>query len=301
MKKIYSILRQLTKVNQLTELYSSRLNPFVICYHQIEEHEIHEHITYLRKHFTIKKLVDINRDSYGCCAITVDDCIREDFIKSANIAEIKACPITYYLPTYYSANNLSIWPIKIKWAMKLKGKKNWRNEFSKLCQDWMQSGIQTNQLEGKADSIILHEYDLDVKKIPDSLRVISPEDIVNYKSNNYIFFESHSVTHPFLNLCTESEVKKELNESKTFIEHLTQKEVTSFCYPYGSRKIIGNNAPVLATKTYKNATTLVSGVITDNDLFNIPRIGIYPGDSVHELSTKIYHYQNLSLIGLTRT
>lgn len=299
MKKLYSNIRQLTLANRLTELFASRLNPFVICYHQIEENEMLQHVIYLQRHFKIKKLSDLTRESYGSCAITVDDCIREDFTKSLNIAEKKSCPITFYLPTYYSSNNLSIWPVKIKWAMSIKDNKNWRNEFNKLCIDWMNSGNQTSQLEIKADSILSQKYNLDIKNIPDRLRVVSPEDIIKCRSNEFVSIESHSVNHPFFYLCTDSEIEDELNNSKIYIESLTEKEVTSFCYPYGSKKIIGVNAPIQTSNIYNNATTLIPGVLSDNNLHYIPRIGIYPGDSINQLATKIYHYQNLRLFGLS--
>jgi len=296
MKELYATFRQITGLNRFTESFAKRLSPFVLCYHQAVEREMASHIRYLQRHFNIKNINELHAEDCGCCAITVDDCIREDFHQAAQIAESLACPITFYLPTRYSENNAAMWPTKWKWSMQQAGNPKWRIAFEHLCARLMHSGNQTHELELETDAALAAKG-FDTAKMPDALRVISPEEVRAFRGSRFVCFESHSVTHPFLNLCTEAEIQRELLESKQFIENLTEREVNSFCYPYGSKKIIGDTAPLLAANCYQNATTLIPGIFTNSDLFQINRIGIYPGDSVKHLATKVFHYQNLAWIG----
>ena len=48
-------------------------------------------------------------------------------------------------------------------------------------------------------------------------------------------FVSHSETHPFLSRLSDSELEKELRDSKQTIEKLTGKPVNTLIYPYGDR------------------------------------------------------------------
>ena len=48
-----------------------------------------------------------------------------------------------------------------------------------------------------------------------------------------VCFGSHSMSHPVLNGSTDSELARELSESRNLIEAMTGREVGIFCYPYG--------------------------------------------------------------------
>ena len=78
-------------------------------------------------------------------------------------------------------------------------------------------------------------------------------------------------------------------ESRKIIESHTNKKVHSFCYPYGSKESIGNIAPKLAAKYFSSAVTLVHGRLEKNNLFYLPRIGLYKEDlrSLARLKTLI--------------
>ncbi len=295
MKALYNNLRHFSGLNRLTGLFSKRLHPFVLCYHQVDRDEMQSHIQYLQQHFTIKKIADLQASDKGCCAITLDDCIREDFHAAAQLAETMAFPITFYIPTGYAANNVSIWPIKLKWMLQQTMPDNWRPAFDSLCLRLIGTGQQTNVLEKNADELLL-EAGFRVDAIPDALRVIGPEEMQHYQSSKYVSWGSHSVHHPFLYLCADEEIKIELADSKCFIEDVTGQEVHSFCYPYGSKNIIGERAPIITANFYRNATTLVSGIYSAENPYRIPRVGVYPGESVAYITTKVYHFQNLQLI-----
>lgn len=44
---------------------------------------------------------------------------------------------------------------------------------------------------------------------------------------------SHTVNHPFLSQCSPEQLRKELRESKSLLEHTLQTPIEFLCYPYG--------------------------------------------------------------------
>jgi|SRR3989344_4988036 len=61
--------------------------------------------------------------------------------------------------------------------------------------------------------------------------LLSDKDIINL--SKYFEIGAHTFTHPDLTeICTD-EARKEISESKNYLEKLTGKKIRSFCYPKG--------------------------------------------------------------------
>lgn len=311
LKTIYHTARQLSGLNRLSALFTKGFPPFVLCYHQIESAEMQAHLAYLKKHFILKNINDLRLEDKGCCAITMDDCIREDFQKASRIAQQMEVPVTFYLPTGYAMQHSSMWPIKMKYlisqidtlrltnqeAVQTRHPAQKRAVFNHITAAWMQAGIQTTELEQQADDCC-KAHEIDIQAIPDALRVISMEEVGQFNHDPFVSFGSHTANHPFFYLSTPEAIETEMTSSKQLLESVTGQEILSFCYPYGSNKIIGNIAPGIAGRIFQNATTLEPGIFNTGSYHQIPRIGIYPGDKTGHLATKIYHYQNRVSFGI---
>ncbi len=118
---------------------------------------------------------------------------------------------------------------------------------------------------------------------------ISWTEVEELSKNKLISFQSHGVTHSAVSSLNEEEIEFEMIKSKKIIESHTNKKVHSFCYPYGSKKSIGNIAPKIAAKHFISAVTLIHGRLQNKDLFYLPRIGLYKEDlrSLARLKTLI--------------
>jgi peptidoglycan/xylan/chitin deacetylase (PgdA/CDA1 family) len=86
---------------------------------------------------------------------------------------------------------------------------------------------------------------------------------------------AHSMTHPHLPRISKDDVRRELTESKQWVERITGKPCTMFCYPYG------DESPEIRSMTrdagYKGARGTRSLEFSANDLFDLPvSTQIYP-------------------------
>ncbi|HSX09011.1 MAG TPA: polysaccharide deacetylase family protein [Candidatus Saccharimonadales bacterium] len=80
---------------------------------------------------------------------------------------------------------------------------------------------------------------------------------------------AHTMTHPHLSRISMNEAEKEISESKIYLEKITGKKITAFCYPYGSYnknvvKLVKKNNFLLARTVTEYSTNLTS------DKFTVP-------------------------------
>jgi peptidoglycan/xylan/chitin deacetylase (PgdA/CDA1 family) len=76
-------------------------------------------------------------------------------------------------------------------------------------------------------------------------------------AGNGITFGCHTMNHPDMSRLTDGEIEKEINDSRTVIERVTQKKCDFFAYPFGdewtfserTRSILDNNGFEAAVTT----------------------------------------------------
>ena len=77
---------------------------------------------------------------------------------------------------------------------------------------------------------------------------------------------SHGVSHTLLSRLSENEQRKELYDSKTFLESSIGKSIKSFCYPYGGKKSYNSiTLKLLKELNYLNAISVDKLDIEKND------------------------------------
>ncbi len=87
---------------------------------------------------------------------------------------------------------------------------------------------------------------------------------------------SHGLSHNLLSRLDSESQKKEIAISKSFLESIIEKKITSFCYPFGTKdSYSGETIKLLKRYNYDNAVSVEYRDINLNDLINkkfeIPR------------------------------
>jgi peptidoglycan/xylan/chitin deacetylase (PgdA/CDA1 family) len=97
------------------------------------------------------------------------------------------------------------------------------------------------------------------------------KDDINEWLNNGMQIGSHTQNHVDLTKLDGLELKKEIENSKKFLEETFATPVKDFCYPFGK---VNSNAYLEVKKIYNNAyTTNRSRYLLDkHDPFLIPRV-----------------------------
>lgn len=110
-------------------------------------------------------------------------------------------------------------------------------------------------------------------------------DMVKEMMNYGIEFGAHTLSHPRLSQIPLEDARYEIVESKRQLEKLYQRPFTVFAYPYGDlnedvKKIVVDAGFTLAFATDSGSVCL------DHDLYQIRRIAIFPGNSLHTFKRK---------------
>jgi len=89
-------------------------------------------------------------------------------------------------------------------------------------------------------------------------------------------FQSHTVLHPILSMCSDDRSRTEIAESKTALEQRYGLDVFALAYPNGTAADFGKREPSLATVAgYRCAVTTIPGLNDGRtDLFRLRRIVI---------------------------
>jgi peptidoglycan/xylan/chitin deacetylase (PgdA/CDA1 family) len=108
---------------------------------------------------------------------------------------------------------------------------------------------------------------------------LTKEQIKEIDHSQLVEIGSHTVSHPQLSRLSPVEQLKELKESKADLERLLKKDIVSICYPYGSYNL---QTEIIAKKVgYKYGLTYNrQSSIKTNDIYEINRIGVWPGMDV---------------------
>ena len=94
-------------------------------------------------------------------------------------------------------------------------------------------------------------------------RSLTRNELRNLAAHKLIEIGSHTQTHPVLSERACAQLKREITQSKEDLQYLSGKTVTSFCYPFGSRKDIGQIAPkIVHDSAYEVAVGTFGQLVT---------------------------------------
>lgn len=105
---------------------------------------------------------------------------------------------------------------------------------------------------------------------------ISQKRVKDLSQHQEISFQAHSVSHPFFSLISPRQIREEMETSRREVQEMTGSPVQHFCYPYGTPKAIGSQAPQIARSLFWSATTVVRGRCRPGtDPAMLPRIALF--------------------------
>lgn len=123
-----------------------------------------------------------------------------------------------------------------------------------------------------------------VDRLADFYSGMAPEQIAQLASVPFFEIGAHTVTHPFLSRCDAVESLRELKENKQWLEDITERPCIRLAYPSGDYdgRILAQCQECGFAEAFAVAPTLNKFAQLE-----IPRIGLYPGDSLDDLGFKV--------------
>ena len=108
-------------------------------------------------------------------------------------------------------------------------------------------------------------------------RTLTTDELVLLQEDALIDIGAHTVTHPSLAALSPEEQQTEIQESKRFLEQVSQRPVTSFAFPHGSTtpetiEILQQGGFVSACCSHADA------VWRGTDCYQLPRLGVRDWD-----------------------
>jgi peptidoglycan/xylan/chitin deacetylase (PgdA/CDA1 family) len=111
------------------------------------------------------------------------------------------------------------------------------------------------------------------RTIRDSHRCLSPDEVDRLGAGNVVEIGAHTVSHPMLSGLSAAKQEMEIGDSKTQLEAIIKRPVTSFAYPYGS---LDDYTPetkrLVRAAGFASACSNVPGPVTRwSDRYQLPR------------------------------
>jgi len=247
--------------------------------------------------------------SFGSFAITVDDGVGYNVRALAQLFLARAWPATFYLPTQYLDTGE---PMAFQWWRRLKPLlpprklklKSGVLDLSRpgavealsrsMEQRWRRERPETYlPLISELADIVAQEIGVTRVKLR-APGPISWSEVAELSRNDLIRFESHGVSHAAMSALTEEEIVFEMGRSQRLIEEHTGRPCRHLCYPFGSRTSIGHLSPRIASRFYDSAVTMELGATHDADPWLLPRIPLYPENSLLFARMKILLTRGMS-------
>ena len=121
---------------------------------------------------------------------------------------------------------------------------------------------------------------------PDSRQFLSPSELRELASLPNVTIGAHGLTHVALTTCDERGLKNELFSSKSFLEDVIGKPVSTMAYPYGAVNRRVRDAVELAGYTLGGSSYMGTNHIEDDPLL-LSRTSILGIDSTRVFKQKI--------------
>jgi hypothetical protein len=112
-------------------------------------------------------------------------------------------------------------------------------------------------------------------------------EVAQLSRDDLICFESHSVSHTAMSALEEEDLIFEMQHSQQVLQEHTGRPCRHLCYPFGTPASIGTLAPAVARRFYDSAVTMSLGSVEHADLWRLPRVPLYPSNSLFLARLKV--------------
>src|SRR5260370_27347258 len=111
-------------------------------------------------------------------------------------------------------------------------------------------------------------------------RSVTWREVADISRNDLIRFESHGVSQAAMSTFTEEELIFEMKHSRDLVTEHPGRPCRHLAYPFGSRQSIGARAAARAERFYDSAVTMNLGHVDHANPWLLPRIPLYPKNSI---------------------
>jgi peptidoglycan/xylan/chitin deacetylase (PgdA/CDA1 family) len=183
--------------------------------------------------------------------ITIDDGYRNNFDIAYPLLKKYKIPATIFLTTGFIDKKTALWTDTLCYllltAHDLYSKLLWHDQTIELnlinqkerfrslekLNRILKSMPQENVINFMTELKNILKVELNFDTMPEIMRPLDWEQIIEMNGSRYVSFGSHTVSHPILSKCSEKVQQQELVESKCRIEKVLKKPCRFFAYPNG--------------------------------------------------------------------
>jgi peptidoglycan/xylan/chitin deacetylase (PgdA/CDA1 family) len=267
----------------------------VLCYHRIGTNGIplfselppamfEAQMRHVRRRYRVLSLDDLCEEmehpsrKRDAVAVTFDDGYRDLHTHALPVLRRYQIPATIFLPVASIETGQVPWYDRIFLALKVFPKDELKVDLGRA------RSFQLFSLRARLEAATeIIQY---LRTLPDDRRreycaaleeqVTLPQDDLKDRMLTWdqiramgregITFGSHTMTHPAVSQLTESQLDRELGESKRALEQRIGSPTVHFAYPFGQPADCGTTAlPFLVRNGYRSASTTVEGVNEPGD------------------------------------
>jgi peptidoglycan/xylan/chitin deacetylase (PgdA/CDA1 family) len=273
---------------------------FVLAFHEIPPQRLAEFVDCLRpaQAVHLSELLQrrkARRPTSGLFAITVDDGVGDNVRALVRLLLARAWPATFFLPTRYLDTGEGMafqwWrrlkPLLPRKKLELKSgiidlsPPNAVTELSRKMELlWHSQRLESYlPLTMELAEIVIRENGLTRAAFQPS-RPITWREVADTSQNDLIRFESHGVSHAAMSSLTEDELVFEMKHSRDLVTEHTGRPCRHLAYPFGNWQSIGARTAATAERFYDSAVTMKLGHVDFANPWLLPRIPLYPTNSI---------------------
>jgi peptidoglycan/xylan/chitin deacetylase (PgdA/CDA1 family) len=290
----------LSDMNLFQRFITGLSGGFVLAFHEIQPERLAELVDCLRPGQPVHLSELVQRSKNGRCtsglfAITVDDGVGENVKGLARICLAKGWPATFYLPTQYLDTSEGM---VFQWWQTMKPHLPRRKLELKCGVIDLSASKAVDELSRKME-LLWHSQRLE-SYLPLTMELIEIatresgltraaiqpplpitwREVAEISKNDLIRFESHGVSHAAMSSLTEEELVFEMKHSRDLVTEHTGRPCRHLAYPFGNWQSIGVLAADAAERFYDSAVTMSLGHVDHANPWLLPRIPLYPKNSI---------------------
>jgi peptidoglycan/xylan/chitin deacetylase (PgdA/CDA1 family) len=225
----------------------TRFNPIFLNLKTFEQH-----LKYYKKYFKVLSLDDYYnerfcRDKFNIC-LTFDDGFANNYKYVLPLLQQYQIPATFFITAICKAGYDILWndflgivskygPSTINYKGDEYGKDKFNKYYSLTNGTRLVDTLRSAGFTAKAEMMEILYPLMPFKNNPrdiDYWLQMTESEIQTLAASPYVTIGGHGYYHNDLSLIDLSESVKELQQSKTYLENLIQKQVNSLAFPYGS-------------------------------------------------------------------
>ena len=273
---------------------------FVLAFHEIPPERLADFVDCLQpaQPVPLSELVRRSKESKstsGLFAITVDDGVGDNVRALARLCLAKAWPVTFYIPTQYLDTGVGMafqsWrhlkPLLPRKKLELTSgvidlsrARAIDGLSRKMEQLWYSQRLESYlPLTAELVEVVIRERGVTREAIQPAPPITWGE-VTEMSDTELIRFESHGVSHAAMSTLTEEELVFEMKHSRDLVTEHTGRLCQHLAYPFGSWQSIGACAAARAERFYDSAATMNLGHVDHANPWLLPRIPLYPKNSI---------------------